>query len=447
MPLQIRRGTEAERLAMTVPLAPGEPLFTTDPGQQRLYIGNGTDLGGVLVSGYGNEDAIDAVGVALSNGVHQNITFTYSLTQDINNRIDASIDLSNYQGIITADAIKGSIFAEDSSLLVDVADSKINLDGTVKGNIIPDTNENYDIGSPAFRFKDLYLSGSSLYLGNAQITASGSSVNLPAGSTIDGAPLSTLVPGNNYNINIIADDSALIVNSADATITGSFFGDIKGSVFGDDSTILIDSVSNIISNGTLTFSESTIISINDDIIVGDTNQRNNLFLYNRNSTPGIQINAELSGAPGITQLGPAIRLASTKGTFDSPTVLGSGDLLGQLQYAGYVNGGSTGNEVTGDLIAIRAVVDDAGDLISNFASAKLQFFIADQDNPIDSKIAEFSNNGAFSAPILKTGTYADALARDSAIPSPQIGMIIFLTSTTKFQGNTDGTTGGWVDLN
>ena len=52
MPLQIRRGTDAERLAMTQPLAQGELLFVSTPGAERLYIGNGSTLGGVQITGY-----------------------------------------------------------------------------------------------------------------------------------------------------------------------------------------------------------------------------------------------------------------------------------------------------------------------------------------------------------------------------------------------------------
>lgn len=48
MPLQIRRGTEAERTAMTTALFSGEPIFTTDT--KKLYIGDGTTLGGVDIS-------------------------------------------------------------------------------------------------------------------------------------------------------------------------------------------------------------------------------------------------------------------------------------------------------------------------------------------------------------------------------------------------------------
>ena len=68
MPLQIRRGTNTQRTAMTQPLAQGELLYVTD--DQRLYIGNGSTLGGVQITGYTNEDAQGAVAqVRIGNSV------------------------------------------------------------------------------------------------------------------------------------------------------------------------------------------------------------------------------------------------------------------------------------------------------------------------------------------------------------------------------------------
>ena len=61
------------------------------------------------------------------------------------------------------------------------------IDGaSIGGHLIPDANETYDLGSSSYKFRDLYLSGTSLNLGSATITASGSSVVLPSGTTIDG---------------------------------------------------------------------------------------------------------------------------------------------------------------------------------------------------------------------------------------------------------------------
>jgi hypothetical protein len=54
----------------------------------------------------------------------------------------------------------------------------------VTSNIIPAANVTYDLGTSALRWRDLYLSGNSINLGGAVITASNNSVVLPEGSQI-----------------------------------------------------------------------------------------------------------------------------------------------------------------------------------------------------------------------------------------------------------------------
>jgi len=54
--------------------------------------------------------------------------------------------------------------------------------GSVSGNVVPDTNVAYDLGSAAYAFKDLYLSGSTISLGSLQLSDNGGSLEVsPAG--------------------------------------------------------------------------------------------------------------------------------------------------------------------------------------------------------------------------------------------------------------------------
>lgn len=123
-------------------------------------------------------------------------------------------------GDITTD-IKGNVFAEDSTLLVDAVNGIIPwavVDSTpttlvgygitdafdgeyssltnkptipnlaaVNQSIIPDTDVAYDLGSASNRFRDLYLSGNTIDLGGALISAS------PTGSLV--LPPNTSIPG------------------------------------------------------------------------------------------------------------------------------------------------------------------------------------------------------------------------------------------------------------
>lgn len=64
----------------------------------------------------------------------------------------------------------------------------------VSQSIIPDTNETYDLGTSALRFRDAYLSGNTIHLGTAQITSDVNGlVSLPAGSKVGTDPVPTQI--------------------------------------------------------------------------------------------------------------------------------------------------------------------------------------------------------------------------------------------------------------
>ena len=59
-------------------------------------------------------------------------------------------------------------------------------------SIIPSANVTYDLGSSTNAFRDLYLSGNSIFLGAGEITSfSNGSVTLPEGSQVGGVTIGT----------------------------------------------------------------------------------------------------------------------------------------------------------------------------------------------------------------------------------------------------------------
>jgi outer membrane lipoprotein SlyB len=364
MPLQVRRGTTAERGTIT-PLV-GELVYDTQEG--KLYVGDGVTAGGVPASAYSDDDAQDAVFAALNHSDHTGIRFTYN---DTAAKITAIVnpDLTEYEGTISADGFKGSIFADDSTLifnsvtgtvsanfrgdlvgsvfsdnstiLIDGVLAAFNLDGTVRTDIIPAVNEVYDLGSSGARFKDIYLSGTSIFLGNATITATGSAVNLPAGSTVGGIAIGSgsgtgdgVIAGSNYNINIVGDNSSLMVDVSTNTFTGNFVGnysgnytgvyegnlfgsvvgDLKGSVYADDSGIIID--------GT----ERLVVADLIGNVVGNRNSVSDQILINTSSSTVNVDNVIANGMAATTFFGDL-----------------QGDVTGVIT-------GLTGSTIIGDLI-------------------------------------------------------------------------------------------------
>jgi hypothetical protein len=444
MPLQIRRGTNAERTSMAQPMPVGELLFVTDT--ERLYVGNGTTLGGVAITGYTNEDAVDAVGAALLAGSHTNISFLYGSTQDTANRIDAVVNLASYTGTIGATAVNSNIVADDTTVLVNVDTGSINLNGTVKGHIIPNANETYDLGSSSYKFRDLYLSGSSIKLGAATITASGSTVNLPAGSTVNGVPIPDFNIGGTLSVNIVGDDSTVMVNTATKAITaaGGFTGNLTGNVTGNVSGNttgnhignVINGSSTIVVNPSLKTAYLDEVSLTGNgLITGTTmtvSTGNSVFVTQTVSgtTPLVSYITASSAAATTS----SIVATRQRGTLISPTTVQASDELGKFEFSGY-----TGSDYT---LAAGVVAVAEGTISAGVLPSRLDLKVNNSAGTTVTPMTVRPTKVEFSvAP--KVPIYADVTARNLAISSPEAGMMIFLTSTARFQGYNGST---WIDF-
>jgi len=97
----------------------------------------------------------------------------------------------------------------------------------ITGGLIPSADVTYDLGSNTNRWKDLYLSGSSIDLGGVTISSSAGKIDLPAGSTIGGSAADPIVHGLAATI---AQDGVVPLN-----LTPEFQGGIKVNLFEEPS--------------------------------------------------------------------------------------------------------------------------------------------------------------------------------------------------------------------
>lgn len=135
---------------------------------------------------------------------------------------------------------------------------------TVAGNLNPSANVTYNLGNATSRWNDLYLSGSTVYLGNSTITSNGSGVvitNASGGTfTVGGtgaANSAAIVNGSsnviveaNSNVNISSSGNAnvLVVTGSGVNVTGTL--NATGVVTGNGSGLSDVNASNI-TTGTL----------------------------------------------------------------------------------------------------------------------------------------------------------------------------------------------------
>lgn len=89
---------------------------------------------------------------------------------------------------------------------------------TIAGHLIPNVDVTYDLGSATYRFRDLYLSGSSIKLGGATIQSSGASVSVGA---IDNTPIGSTTASTGAFTTLTANGAVTLTSNTASTTTGT----------------------------------------------------------------------------------------------------------------------------------------------------------------------------------------------------------------------------------
>ncbi len=142
--------------------------------------------------------------------------------------------------------------------------------GFIKSHIIPNSNSIYDLGSPSNQFRDLYLSGHSLYLGDTIIERDDDTGNITFKdrfnrkinksvmvdkiqliSSSDSNKLVTLNVNNNGELNIL--------NNSTGTTTGSFKS-LNSNLFYTDGNVTVGTSNNVNNYSFIVANSNTINS-------------------------------------------------------------------------------------------------------------------------------------------------------------------------------------------
>jgi len=278
----------------------------------------------------------------------------------------------NAKGLVTAASNVAYITASSTDTLT----NKTLGATTVSGHLIPSANITYDLGSATYRFRDLYLSGTTISLGDASISASGSGIVLPASTSISGAAVTTTsstdtltnktISGSSNTITNIPN-SALVNSSVTVTagtgITGGGAVTLGGSVtLGIGQPVgTTDNVTfnNVTVNGTLTSDDitSTNISIaGNATITGNLTVSGTTVTVNATTVAIADLNVELArnattaaqaNGAGLTVTGPTIPATFTYTSADDRWNLNktlNATLVGNV--TGNVTGNVSGNAGT-----------------------------------------------------------------------------------------------------
>jgi hypothetical protein len=476
MALRLRRGTDAERQIIT-PLQ-GELIYATDT--KKLYIGDGSTAGGVLVGPTEADQFTELVG-------------------DTSPQLGGDLDLNGNSITGTGNInIDGTITATGNIGLGDDVSDVINVGGVINSSLKPAIDGGYDLGSDIRRWNTLHAEGAEI---TGQLSADSIAV-----TTIIGADSSVLYDNNTDTLTVSTLDANTVNANLVGNVTGNVSGDVNsvgtstfnnaeidnatitsgqmdGVVIGGDNLIPLQNITGRIitaSNGFVGNLEGQLIgnvngdvygSLQGSVFAGDSSiiidSATSSFVGRINTETKATIDTRAEDGPALelitdggqggieffskyiasSQTGANLKLYSHNGTYESPTPIAAGETLGQINLGGHLAVPGATIDLAPVVVKGTLVAESNG--VDSFPVAKLELVVLNGPNPADAARASLDHVGTFSSPVIQPGTYADATARDAAITSPAAGMMVFLTDgdgagNPKFQGY-DGS--AWVNLN
>jgi len=358
MALRLRRGTEAERI---ITPEQGELLYVTDT--KKVYVGDGATPGGILVG------PVDS-----------------SVLADTTPQLGGNLDLNGSNIIGTGNInITGNITATGTINLGDGAEDNINVGGLINSSLTPAIDDSYNLGTSAKQWANVW---------STQVNVD---TTLAVGSQI------IKLSSGSADSNLVLWDAETDTISASVVLASTFEGNLVGSVFSDDSsTVLVDGINSVLSNGRLTLRGDVI----EGAVSGDISLDSQRILTR---SYGITNSPDDMGY---------VSIQSFRGTKTDLLTVESGDLLGSFTIGGYDSGPG---EIVNKVLITGAVDSVTG---TNSLPGKILFTLEDYNGNY-STYASLNSRGVFENSIFKATPFANSNARDTAIPNPEAGMVIF----------------------
>jgi filamentous hemagglutinin len=360
----------------------GVPAFTVIVAD--AFVGDGSTLAFTL-----SANSTTAGTIVSINGIVQEpttaysvsgVTLTFTEAPAVSDNIDARI-LTTTTTVTQIENVSGNAVVE----VLDTADTV-----QITGNLLPQANVTFDLGSTTLRWRDGYFAGNSITLGNTVLkNTTGNSIGFfgPDGSTpatIDAASVDTTqIASGTSSMAVIAADGNIRANVDGNTIqtistTGvAITGDL--SVTGN-ATLAGNILGDRIQNGTTQIDIQTQDG-NANITVGGVS---NVAVF---SSTGAAITGTLSasGNANVGNLGTAGLIVATGnitgGNLSGTSIIGtlttaaqtnitSVGTLGSLTVTGNISGG---NLITAGLVSLSSITKTGSNGVGNIGSSTSVF--------------------------------------------------------------------------
>ena len=316
---------------------------------------------------------------------------------------------------------------------------------SVPSNITPDATNTRDLGTTTAAWRTGYFNG---IVATGEIEAASFTGNIVSNN-------STVVVNANagtVTANLTGDVTGNVTGNTVGTHTGPVTGDVKGSLFGSDSSLRIDGDSDYITNGVLAFDGSVVqLQSGDKVTFGTTTSANGVGIKINSTDHANNMAIEVySDSSNNTTLNSMEAFAS-RGTIVTPSVVNPDDGIFGHNFYGYDGSAyklSSFIHASVDSTATVSAGVVPGQLLfattpDNGSSLKFMTLNKDGNLGINSaaptKKLEVNGNGEFASEVLLGRMDQTAINALTAVN----GMIVYNTTTNKFQGYEGG---AWSNL-
>ena len=191
------------------------------------------------------------------------------------------------RGTFSGNVVSGNLSTSGSLTVgANISVSNLAITGNITGALLPSANVTYNLGSATQRWKDLYLSGNTIYLGQAGVLTTDASgaltisanlttvANINAGNVVTGniSGVSATMTGNITAGNVYANSGTVLASSLTGTLTTAAQPNITSVGRLTSLTVGNSTVTSTFGNGTiisnsLSLSSNLLLSTSTPIII------------------------------------------------------------------------------------------------------------------------------------------------------------------------------------
>ena len=355
----------------------------------------------------GNINALNANLGNLATANYVNVSSDLLVSGNANIVLDLQGNTANFSGNITSlNANLGNLAtANYVNVSANLKTSNLNVTGSVTSNLIPVSSNTYTLGNATNMWKDLYLSGTSIYIGTQNITANGTAIAV----------------SNDFGANNLIATNNVTANGNIYANSGGGAGYVYANYANVNSNLFVGGNANI-AGTTKTYQEQLTSLASTQIVYGNGSSflvgSANFVFSDISNTLSVD-NANLIGTLNGNVANFSGNLTAANANLGNLATANFVNVSSNLAVSGNVNFTSAANVSLGPVGNVHITGGSAGQVLQTDGAGNLSWSSTANINEIqngDSNVMIATANG--NVTITANGTYTWTFGTDGKLTAP-----------------------------